>query len=278
MDQMKSRVFLVGCPRSGTTLLQSLLAAHPQIASVPETHFFKHLSFKSKFWNETLGRLEFISRRGRGRLKSLLRNIGQENRKQYLPRFGLFNLQYVRAFTQILDDFTKEQGKSIWIEKTPGHLRYIDYITKVIPDAKFIHIIRQGEDVVASLYEATNQYPEQWGRALDIDECITSWNSSIQISQRYSHQPNHILVVYENLVNNPQAILEKLCDFLGVEFDQSMMQNRKSAAKSIVLDSEPWKSTVYQSISKDNSNKFFKLFDDGEREYIRSRLLEIHHS
>lgn len=272
---LKARIFLVGCPRSGTTLLQSLLAAHPQIVSVPETHFFKHISFKSRFWNLTLGKLGMVSRRGRGRLKALLHNIGADE-QQYLPKLGVFRFQYIRAFTQVLDNFAKEQDKKIWIEKTPGHLRYIDCITNAIPNAKFIHILRRGEDVVASLYEATNQYPEQWGRALDLDECITNWNKSIQISQRYSHQPNHILVVYENLINNPRAVLEELCDFMGVEFNESMLQDHKLAAKSLVLESEPWKSSVYQPISKDSSNKFLKLFDDREREYIRSRLLEIH--
>lgn len=276
MDVVKSRIFLVGCPRSGTTLLQSLLAAHPQVISVPETHFFKHLSFKNEFWNRTLGRLGIISRRGRGRLKALLCHIEQEDKKHYLPNLGLLKSQYVRSFIQILDNFAKEQNKNIWIEKTPGHLRHIDYITKVIPDAKFIHIVRRGEDVVASLYEATNRYPEQWGRAFGIDECITNWNKSVQISQCYLHQPNHMLVKYEDLVNNPRIVLEELCDFIDIEFDESMLQNHSSAAESLVLASEPWKVCVYQPISKNGSNKFLKLFDEQERKYICSQLVEVH--
>lgn len=274
MSLLKSRIFLVGCPRSGTTLLQSLLAAHPQIASVPETHFFKHLSFKGEIWNSTLGSLGFISRRGRRRLRDLLHNINREDEKKYFPKFGVLKSQYIQSFIRALDDFAEEQDKSVWVEKTPGHLRYIDYITRVVPDVKFIHILRKGEDVVASLYEATNRYPEQWGRALNIDECISQWNRSIQISERYIHSSNHILVRYESLVSKPTSVLETLCIFIGIEFVKDMLSAHKVVAKNLVLESEPWKTSVYNSISNSGSNKFTTLFSEDQRSHIRNALLK----
>lgn len=89
-DPIQARLFLVGCPRTGTTLIQSLLAAHSQIASFPESHLL--LAGGGTRW-----------------------------------------------------------GQTIWLEKTPLHLLYIKQFEQFIPGVKFIHLLRNGADVVASL-------------------------------------------------------------------------------------------------------------------------------
>ena len=55
------------------------------------------------------------------------------------------------------------QGKTIWLEKSPDHLRYIDQIEKLVDEAKFIHILRNGFDNIASIYDLAGKYPETWG-------------------------------------------------------------------------------------------------------------------
>jgi hypothetical protein len=147
-DSPKKRFFLVGCPRSGTTLLQSLLTAHPQITSFPESHFFRHLipDLNSKrYW------LGIASRKAKPRFEAFLKEINREDMSSHLSQLAIFQYQYIQAFFHVLDTITQQQGKTIWIEKTPGHVHCIDYIQKRVKKAKFIHLIRNGSDVVASL-------------------------------------------------------------------------------------------------------------------------------
>ncbi|HEY9661548.1 MAG TPA: sulfotransferase, partial [Allocoleopsis sp.] len=145
----QTRIFLVGCPRSGTTLLQSLLAAHPEICSFPESHFFSTLVPNRKL----LRQLDLCVRNIHPRLRQFFQSIGRDELVAQFPKRALFNHQYAHQFIQSLDQIAAEKDQRIWIEKTPGHLHYIDYIEKLNIDAKFIHIVRNGTDVIASFYE-----------------------------------------------------------------------------------------------------------------------------
>ncbi|MGK7921572.1 MAG: sulfotransferase, partial [Trichodesmium sp.] len=198
--KIKTRIFLVGCPRSGTTLLQSLLAAHPDIASFPESHVCPAI-----FLDRSPKRQKFrlVSKFAYGKLEKFLREISQEEMKQYLPKFGLFPSQYAYSFIKILDILTEQQNKTIWLEKTPGHIRYINYLEKWVKNVKFIHIIRNGADVVASLFEVTNQHPKVWSGGWNIDKCIQQWIEDVSLTQSHLSKSNHTLVEYEKLVENP---------------------------------------------------------------------------
>jgi hypothetical protein len=270
-NSLKKRIFLVGCPRSGTTLLQSLLTAHPQITSFPESHFFRHLVpyDLKRYW------LGIAPEKARTRFKTFLEEINREELVSYLPYFPIFQYQYIQTFLRTLDTITQEQGKNIWIEKTPGHVRNIDYIKKHIPEAKFIHIIRNGPDVVASLYEVTHKYPEIWRGAWNIDRCITQWIEDVQISLNHQNKPDHILVQYEHLVQNPRLIISKICDFLNVSFDEIILEKYMTKAQNIVLENEPWKRSVSETIQNRNGQKFTSLFDLQQQSYILEQLSEV---
>lgn len=274
IDQ-KARIFIVGCPRSGTTLLQSLLTAHPQIASFPESHFFKYLVFNQRRWRFTLGALGIAPVTAKQRFEEFLDEIDQKKMQYHLPKFAIFAHQYAQAFINLLDLLTTQQGKNIWLEKTPGHLRYIDYIEKFVPGIKFIHILRNGADVVASMHEVTHKHPQIWGGARNIDQCVDRWVEDVRISHSYSHKPNHILIRYEQLVEKPQLILKELCEFIGTEFNETMLEDYSAAAKQVVLKNETWKASVQGEIKNANSKKFYELFDETQRSYILNKTMGI---
>ena len=263
---------MVGCPRSGTTLLQSLLAAHPQIASFPESHFCDAILRERSPRRE---KYNLVSEFAHTKLEKFLTEIGQEEMKQHLPKFGLFPSQYAYSFIKILDILTKQQYKSIWLEKTPGHVHYINYLEKLVKDAKFIHIIRNGADVVASLFEVTNQHPDAWSGSWDIDRCIKYWIEDVRLSHSHLSKFNHTLVEYEKLVENPRAILTEVCEFIGVAFAENMLQDYRLVAKQVTLENEPWKASVDGKINSNNSNnKFQKIFNQEQKTYILKRLSE----
>jgi hypothetical protein len=268
-NQPKTSIFVVGCPRSGTTLLQSLLAAHPQILSFPESKFFHYLvplyEPRRRAWG-------LVSRQFKPRLNKFFQeDLGRSELLLGWPKLPL-QQQYTRKFIQILDQLTQEQGKTIWVEKTPEHIYYVDDIVKLVPHSRFIHIIRNGADVIASLYQVTREHPRLWKGAWSLEFCIERWIQAIEISRRYLHQPRHCMVRYEQLVENPALELPKLCQFMGVDFQQRMLKDYQVAAQQVTLAVEPWKAAATKPIAKAKSEKFYQVFDATQREYILQRV------
>ncbi|NES78856.1 MULTISPECIES: sulfotransferase [Okeania] len=270
-NKLKLPLFLFGCPRSGTTYLQSLLTAHPEIISLPETKFFHYLLPDNEPKRRILG---MASRRLRPKLETLFKNeINRPDLLKYLPKNTLFIRQYTRRFLKIMNLLAEEEGKSIWLEKTPEHIRHIDYIEKNVPIAKFIHIQRNGIDVVASLYEVSNKYPKFWYGGFDIDHCIDRWIEAVNITSQHLHKDNHILVKYEKLVDDTPTILKELCKFIGIEFDNKMLEDYQETAKSLVRKQSG--RVVSQGAVNTRLQKFYQVFDQSQQEYILSRFTEV---
>jgi hypothetical protein len=261
-------IFLVGCPRSGTTLLQSLLSAHPQIASFPESKFFQCLLPAENSRRRKLG---IISHQLKPWLATYFKNdIKRPEMLRYLPKFPLRRL-YTQQFFKILLMLATEQGKNIVLEKTPQHIFYLDPITDSFPHAKIIHLIRKGEDVVASLYEATHQSPQYWDGIWEIDKCIDWWNRAVYMSQQYADHPNHILVSYEQLLETPEIFLQDLCTFLKIGYDTEMIKNYGKASQSLIL-AAGGRTVNPTQIQSSNSDKFHKIFTEKQQSYIFSHL------
>ncbi len=263
--------FLVGCPRSGTTLLQSLLSAHSQIASFPESKFFQCLLPAEGSRRRKLG---IIDRQ----LKPWLTTYFEKDLKcpemiSFLPKLPLMRL-YTQRFFKILSILADEQGKNIVLEKTPQHFWYLKQMTDYFPQSKVIHLIRNGTDVVASLYEATHQSPHYWDGVWELDKCIDWWNQAIKISQNYADHPNHILIHYESLLDNPAEILKILCTFLDTQYEPQMLTHYHQAAASLTLEAAG-RTVNISGIQRVNSRKFHKLFTSEQQQYIISKLEPI---
>lgn len=269
------RVFVVGCPRSGTTLLQGMLAAHPDVLSFPETHFFS-MAYPR---HQLKRRVTWPALNVQGVLEKWLVEINREDMLSE-ARINPFTRDFARKFVAILDRLTLEAGKTIWVEKTPRHLHFVSEITAQIPDAKFIHIIRNGHDVVASLFDATQTNPRTWAKGrvpgfsgFSIDQCIARWNHDVQISMRYGNASNHKVVRFEKLIETAEDVLQSITNFLGISYASRMAAAETTFAR-IVTRNEPWKAgnaeTLYQPKSK-----FERIFSPEMQASIRAQLLEI---
>jgi hypothetical protein len=279
-ESVSNRVFMVGCPRSGTTLLQSMLATHPKIQSFPETHFFS-----MAFPRHRIKRmLTWPALNVSGILKRFLHEINRPDLVDEYGHIGFFERDYANALTRLLDHLTIEAGKDTWVEKTPRHLLYIPEIERQIPDVKFIHVIRNGADVVASLYEATNQHPREWVKGgtpgfqgFTIDECIDRWNQDIQITANYVGKQGHFVVTYEKLVDAPLEILQKLCCSIQVDAEHLRLEDSRQYAREVIMPSEVWKSNNLKQVQKFKS-KFGAIFSDTQQQYILGKLnLTLYH-
>ena len=266
-------IFLVGCPRSGTTFLQSLLAAHSQIYSPPESKFFQYLvpEFEDQPRRYQYG---LVSRRLSPRMKAFFADeLHRPELLSHLSKLPVRSL-YTRQFMQILHGLKREAGKTILLEKTPEHINHIDDIEKYVRGAKFIHLVRQGTDVIASLYEVTRKHPEWWGGEWPLDWCIYRWNQAIEMTQKNIHKPNHIAIGYESLVENSSTSLLRLCDFIGIEFEEKMMRDYHRVAANLTRQASG--RTVSDKIATTSGHKFDLVLSEADKKYVLDNLLSVY--
>lgn len=273
---IRCRVFLVGCPRSGTTLLQGMLASHPEIESFPETHFFEK-GFSGKNSSRKKRMLTLVLRGLYLRtILSLwiqeLDRLGYEVPDSVKLGRGWSRSKVVDNFVRILDSLTLNNDKSVWVEKTPGHVLHISTISRYVGKSKFVHIVRDGRPVVASLYEVSRQFPDGWGGQWTIEKCISMWNACLASTSERLGEAEHFAVSYERLLEDPEKHLRRLCSFLGVRYEATMLSGYAAAMEKIVTGGEGWKDKNLRPLKDSGLTKYLETFDETERRRIEEQL------
>jgi hypothetical protein len=149
---------------------------------------------------------------------------------------------YRSIFRIAFDVLAEQNGKVGWLEKTPGHVFNAAEIFQTIPGARFIEIIRDPRDTLASkrarrqraIQEARTQR-KRWEIAYDPFWDSLSWRSFVRAGQRAAaeHPERYIQVRYESLVSAPSASLKDLCNFLDLPFEEQMLAvNKRNSAYS----------------------------------------------
>jgi hypothetical protein len=217
-------VFVVGNPRSGTTLVQQILSAHADFWTAPETHLFDHVllavpnaatePIPAEMVHTLLKRMAKRSR------LSLAEDVQQALIQQADsgtltgPRFVEL---VMRSFKQADDQATR------WVEKTPQHLRYLNKIWQYFPDAQVVNVVRDARDVVSSPSRFRKHAPGM-GRIYALVNIAKRWNRFIALADRYAGDPRFLSIRYEDLVSDPLRILEQLAAHAGVEKDSSVIE------------------------------------------------------
>lgn len=266
---MQKRLFLVGCSRSGTTLLQSLIAAHPNVVSFPESHFFVRLH-STRCWMNEIG---LASRKAREVMEAYFQKIGAWKTYQAHSSPIMVRPQSLsKAFVNTFDDLARERGGGCWLEKTPRHVRYLPEIEDNVPNYHVIHLLRQGEATVASLYHAQNAYPEKWGGAATIEECCRRWKHDVTISLRYHGRTNHTVVTYDGLVTETEPTLQRVVEDVGLEYDSAMTEEYGAVSDEVIDSNEEWKEGVKRDIEHRQLKKFRKVFDPHQQERVSDQV------
>jgi len=222
-------LFIVGCGRSGTTLVRMMLNAHPEIAVPTESHFIYELARRrlSGRWSARLDDATGWS--------GLMRYLDQHHylglwkldKERLHSRLGeLSPRTHSAVFRAIFTEFMRKEGKTRWGDKTPMHVQYMLMIERLFPDARFLHVVRDGRDVALSLLTRT------WGpRSMRTAGLYWKWlvlsgavAGSILGPERYRE------VRYEDLVTDPESTLRQLCDWLQVEYDPQMLDFHRTRA------------------------------------------------
>ncbi|WP_162250358.1 sulfotransferase [Pseudoxanthomonas sp. Root630] len=282
---VRRRVFIVGCPRSGTTLLQSLLHAHRQIRSLPETHFLPLLLGSEEHrrcdadrprapvarlrrWRRDLfARWSLVEPRRAARAWSFLRSL---ELPAHMPGQGRWRLgPQLRAFVHTLDAHALAMHKPIWVEKTPDHLFYIDHLSAAVDDARFIHVQREGRQVVGSLYRAAREHPG-WRPFLSLEKCVDRWETAWRESERWRGDARHLHVSHDALVRAPGETLARVLAFLGCDADDTLWSRYRSMANGLIRADEPWKAGNLQPLRARDA--FGDVLDASQRDWVESAL------
>lgn len=267
------RLFLVGCPRSGTTLLQSMLSSHPQIISFPETHLLS----QTIPVNPLLRFFMIYGSTSRAVLVKKMIDLGLNSDQVFVPESMILrSTAWTNVILKNIDclaNHIADGNPAIWLEKTPRHLRYISLVSKADPNSRFIHIIRRGKDVAASMYFATQKHPEQWGGERSIKKCVYWWNRSIKYSKQYIGKQNHLFISYEQLLSDPEVVLKAFCKKMELSYRPVMIQSFHETASSLITKKEKWKKKN-TSAQLSNSRKFDQLHYE-DQNYIKENITDF---
>lgn len=268
-SQIMHRVFVVGCSRSGTTLLQRLLAAHSRIHTFPETGvFLKAFGMRGTVLPWVYAGL--TAGKERKALRRLLDQTGPHaDGGPPLPPRRLLLGRSVDGVVDFLDDLTLRASADIWVEKTPRHVFHATRIRRAVPKSACVHLVRDGRDVVASIVDRARRYPNDFPRQLDPSYGIRQWNASTSATERAMREEGHLVVLYRRLAESPQSVLQVLCDLMGIEFESQMLDAGTGGAYATTA--EPWKDGVTGPVTP-SASKFQDLFDETERNRITDRL------
>ena len=203
---------IVGSPRSGTTWLQRLLASHPGIYTGQESHLFEwYLGPMLRKWHSTLQKFE-------GRDETRREGVGLA---AYLTTEGFRDL--LRPFVEQTIAAAQVPPGGMFLEKTPGHALYMPEIAELWPGVRFVHLVRDPRDVVASLLKAS----ESWGKGWAPENAMPAaqlWGRHVRaVRQAQAALPpdRFVEVRYEDLHAAPVARLGDLASFLGIEWDEA---------------------------------------------------------
>jgi hypothetical protein len=218
--------FIVGAPRSGTSLLRLMLDSHSQLAIPPETGFVPHCA-------DLRGR----GRKLRSRFVELITNFPVDtpawaefgvSTADLEANLGSWNFRVadgLRAFYRL---YAARFDKPRFGDKTPRHALRMPTIAQLLPEAHFIHIIRDGRDVAQS-------WRQMWfAPGTDVASVAREWRTWVEKTRSDAGRVGAYLEVrYERLVTEPQAVLRDIAAFIDLPFEEAMLAYYERSAERL---------------------------------------------
>jgi hypothetical protein len=234
MSQSTSPLFVVGCDRSGTTLLRLMITNHPQFHILHETDFLRTLRDRSESYGD------FTEPRQRW---YFIRDLQLHQPTSETHTFAAFDLadheaeralaeaapvSFAGAAAALFRASAEKHDAPRWGDKTPKHVFDLSWLADAFPDAQFLHIIRDGRDVAASFRKA--------GWEKDLRKGARKWRTRVHAARdagKALPPARYREVYYEALVRSPEETLRDLCDWLGVSYTPSMLHFHRDSASHL---------------------------------------------
>lgn len=279
---IERRIFIVGVPRSGTTLVQSLLAAHSGLTSFTESHFFsRHFRTLPGLATPMLRRdpaprvHEFLAE-NHVTPSTIAAAAAPFPLGRRRPVWTLWrqSTTVAQQLLRLLDAMAAVRGQSCWVEKTPQHLHYLpclDRLSRHGPRTHYVHVLRGGLETVASLHRASQDWPTSY----DLATCVQRWNRDMALSLRRSRRrvasssTDHF-VIYEELTRSPESVLRRLLNELVLPWEPEVLVRYRASSKGLITRRETWKTKVDRPMRPSATSA--TALSDEQRRWVDSRL------
>ncbi|TVQ80141.1 MAG: sulfotransferase [Phycisphaeraceae bacterium] len=203
-------VFIVGCGRSGTTVLREMIDRHPQFAIGAETTFlcdFLNADRLAEIWKLDAAHVRELAKRS-------------EN--------------VVRFAETFFREHAEREGKPQWGDKTPRNISVLPWLLHAFPNSRFIHIIRDGRDVACSRATFRTHtlvrgkvVKRRQPKTLSYADAAGEWVRAVTLGLAYESHPRVTSVRYERLIEEPERELRRVTDFLGVDYSPELLKPRE---------------------------------------------------
>ncbi|CAN5655807.1 hypothetical protein BH18CHL1_BH18CHL1_09620 [soil metagenome] len=267
-------IFIVGLPRSGTTLLAAMLARHPAIDCGPETFFFARLpQDPARLVDATRWPGEAVDY-----LCSLRLRDAPVHRLFGRSRADIERDLSARppSLAAILEALTAARasaaGKSRWAEKTPRHLAHLDLIRRTFPDAAVVRLVRDPRDTALSLARVP----------FASDSVLVNLHSvgraDAAAEPQVKRHPWLLTVRFEDLVTDPEPVLRAVCDLAAEPFDARMLVPTDEA-ELLAADHEWWKGKESQGLDRSRVGVWRRDLDPVDQRVaaiVCSEMIERH--
>ena len=223
MISQKAPVFVLGSARSGTTLLYHMLLSSGGFAVYrAESHVFNVIV--PRFGD--LGDRENRRRLMKMWLRSYQCRVSGLDPQEIEVRVMAECRNGGDFLRIVMEEIARKQGVDRWAECTPEHLLYLDQIKRELPNAKVIHIIRDGRDVALSYVKQGWTHPLWWDKEEELLVAGLYWKWIVGRGRQNGRQisPDYLEIHFEDLVSRPQEVLAKVSDFIDHPLDYDKIQ------------------------------------------------------
>jgi len=267
----KPPVFVLGSQRSGTTMLRLMLNNHPGLA-IPHESAFITIYFKC------LGDYGDLACRDNAR--KLLDDVARHplvQRGKLIADPEAVLARPIRTYRDFVDAifhcYAEARGKTRWGDKTPFYTPDIDIIRRIFPDAKIVHLVRDGRDVVLS------QKSIEWMSG-NLPKLVLDWQWKTTIAHKVGAVmgQDFLEVRFEDLVCRPEEILRRVCAFIDEDYDPSMLNYSTNAKAVVPSESLKWHRNSVQPPDSTQLHKWKKHLSKSERivfEQLAGETLEL---
>lgn len=228
-----NRVFIVGVGRSGTSLLQSVIASHPDVGALPETSFLRRFCFTLSSKKETIFLDRHIKRFPQ--LELLL--------KDYYPK-------HEANLLDVYKEATLSPNVTTILDKDPRLIEFIPDLLNSFPNCKILHIYRDPRDVLVSKKKAG------WSAGRSLISYLVASKVQLKDGIDAEKQGQVLSIKYESLITNPKESIENICSYLSLPYDELMLDHSAAAKRLVQAEEFEWKKETLKPINKNNSFKW----------------------
>lgn len=259
-------LFVIGSPRSGTTMLERMLASHSDILGGPEPHLLTPLAHLG-YWDRA-EKAPYDPLAASEGLRAFVNTLPEKESDYYAA---------CRAYCDALyGAFLEDSGKSICLDKTPAYALVLPFIRKVFPDGKYVVLTRHPLAAFSSF--ANSFFDGDYQAAQAYNPLLDRYVPALAEFLRQDEAP-FVHVRYEDLVQNPEAWMTRICEYAGIPFEDGMIhygkqQEPDSRAQGL---GDPIGVKQFEKPSTASLNKWVSelAYDAGKRNLMKSIIANL---